>query len=664
MNEYIIHINGREKTETLQKIEEAILALRDCTDEERKDKILAVLNAIGTAIRNGDRFVIPVEVPPEAEESIKASGLEPGDPIHIIDDWHLKYRTLQLKDGSQAYAAFTSREEVDAGEATSTITEEIDVFLEKVLKNPNVDGVMVNPWNLSFYLPKSFIQMIFEGNLPAERENILHFAAMDITQAEVACIVRMDGTGEPGEVELFEACDLPTEYIIRAAGAVYSGTEQDAKHLRNCYWNALELARYHDIHSIAFPVISGYPLAEATEIALKTVSDWLKINPNHGMAILFACHDDETRAVYDSVWTEYEDARNQRPIIRENNGILERALAFAAEAHRGGVRKGTSKPYILHPVETLQILSAMDADINLMVAGLLHDTVEDTSVTILDIYDQFGTDVAALVNSHTEDKRNIWYMRKLHTVTELPKENIRQKMLTIADKVANLRSMYADYKQLGDELWARFNAPKHLQAWYYSKLIEGLAELQSFPQTEDVYWEMNRLYKELFVSFIVDDSKGILYQVGADGTKYVLKKGKPQWNLFEKNVPRKARMISRKEAERIEDNWAEPFWAVHELDLSDAIYELYKTEERYLAIQDGEFSFTGEFTEDGLTRQLVYQADPDNAHRLLVHLRLKHGTRNKLSTILKKEFGREEGMDGFFLFCKEHGIEYQPQSIF
>ena len=63
-----------------------------------------------------------------------------------------------------------------------------------------------------------------------------------------------------------------------------------------------------------------------------------------------------------------------------------------------------------------------------MAAGLLHDTVEDTPVTILDIYDQFGTDVAALVNSHTEDKRNIWYMRKLHTVTELPNENIRQKM--------------------------------------------------------------------------------------------------------------------------------------------------------------------------------------------------------------------------------------------
>ena len=582
----------------------------------------------------------------------------------------MNYRPLELQDGTRVYAAFTDREEVNAGEATSTVTEDIDVFLEKAMKNHNVDGVMVNPWNLSFYLPKSFIHMIFEGNLPAERKNILHFTTMDITKAEVACIVRMDGTGEPGKAELSETCDLSAKYIIRMASPVYSGTEQDTKLLRNCYWNALELARYHGIHSIAFPAIStgvyGYPLEEATEIALKTVSDWLKINPNHGMAILIACFDEKTTELYQSIWEEKEETWNQRPITRENDGTLEQAMLFAMEAHRGGVRKGTSKPYILHPVETLQILSAMDADINLMAAGLLHDTLEDTPVTLLDIYDRFGTDVAALVNAHTEDKRNIWYMRKLHTVTELPRENIRQKMLTIADKVANLRSMYADYKQLGDELWARFNAPKHLQAWYYSKLCDGLAELQNFSETEDIYWEMTRLYKDLFVSFYVDEDKGRLYQQSANGEGYVLKKGLPRWDPLEKKIPRKARAISRKEAERLEDNWAEPFWDVHELDLSDAICELFKTEGVYLftTLQNGELLFTGDMTEDGLTREVVYQLDPDNTHRFLVQLRLKHGTRNKLSTILKKEFSREDGAENFLAFCREHGISYQPISIF
>ena len=597
MSEYVIHINGREKTESLRHIENAILALRDCKDEEREDKILAVLNAIGGAIRQGDRLVIPVKIPQEVEESLRASGLEPGASIDMDKDWHLMYRTLQLTDGTRTYAAFTDRDEVHAGEATSTITEAIDVFLEKVMKDPNVEGIMLNPWHLSFYLPKAFIHMIFEGNLPARRENILHFAAMDITQAEVSCIVNaanntllggggVDGTihaaagpelleecrtlngCKTGEAKLTKGYNLYADHIIHTVGPVYSGSKLDAKLLRNCYWNALELARYHDIHSIAFPAIStgayGYPLEEATEIALKTVSDWLKINPNHGMAVLFACYDDETKETYDAIWAKNEEVWNQRPIIRENNGTLEAAMTFAMEAHRGGVRKGTGKPYILHPVETLQILASMDADTNLMAAGLLHDTLEDTPVTLLDIYDQFGVDVAALVNGHTEDKRNIWYMRKLQTVTELPRENIRQKMLTIADKVANLRSMQTDYKQIGEELWSRFNAPKHLQAWYYSKLCDGLAELQDFSETEDVYWEMTRLYKDLFVSFYVDEEEGRLYQQSVSGEGYVLKKELPRWDPLEENIPRKARLISRKDAERMEDNWAEPFWAVHQ----------------------------------------------------------------------------------------------------
>lgn len=229
------------------------------------------------------------------------------------------------------------------------------------------------------------------------------------------------------------------------------------------------------------------------------------------------------------------------------------------KAHKGSSRKGTDKPYILHPIETLQILSSMDADTNLMIAGVLHDTLEDTNTTLLDIYDKFGVDVAALVNGHTEDKRKIWYMRKLITIDSLPHENVRAKMLAIADKVANMRNMLRDYKMIGDELWKRFNAPKDYQAWYYSNLNDGLAELQTYPETVDIYWEMTNLYKELFVIYLVDDSKGLLYQLSANGEHYILKKGKPQWNKLEGNPSKKARLIGRKQAERIEDNWAEPF---------------------------------------------------------------------------------------------------------
>ena len=64
---------------------------------------------------------------------------------------------------------------------------------------------------------------------------------------------------------------------------------------------------------------------------------------------------------------------------------LNRAIIFATERHAGQVRKGTDTPYIVHPLETMLILSNMQADLNVQIAGLLHDTVEDTDTTLEEI---------------------------------------------------------------------------------------------------------------------------------------------------------------------------------------------------------------------------------------------------------------------------------------
>lgn len=692
MEECIIHINSREKTEAVQAVEAAIAAFKA---ESEWEKVIAVLEEIRVAITKGDRFVIPIEIPEDLAQKVIDSSVRVGDSFEYEDDLRVCVRQVDLKDGTVAYAAFTCEDELPAEYPTSTLTEKIDIFLEKVLMSQSVDGVLLNPWGESFYLSKDFIRRIFEGNLPAERKNIIGFDTVDITKLDIECIVNaansslFGGGGVDGAVhraagpQLLEECralngcatgeakitkgyNLQAQYIIHTVGPRYSGKPEDAKLLRNCYWNSLELAKANDIHSIAFPAISTgvyhYPLQQAAEIALKTVSDWLKINPRYGMAVMFACFNEKVTDLYREMWASNEASWNERPIIRENNGTLERAMQFAMAAHKGQSRKGTDTPYILHPIETLQILASMEADTNLMAAGLLHDTLEDTKATLLDIYENFGVDIAALVNGHTEDKRQIWYMRKLLTVTELPHENIRAKMLAMADKVANLRSLYRDYKQVGEELWKRFNAPKHMQAWYYSRLNDGFEELQNYTQTEGVYWEMTGLFKDLFVSYYVDDDKGVLYQVCEDGSIHSLKKGKPQWNTDSKKVSRNARAISRKEGERIEDNWAEPFWAVHELDLSDASLEVFRSETvfTFVEIKNGEILFREDLTgADGeQLPEIAYSLDSDNSHRLLVQLRLKYGTRYKLSTVFKNEFGYEDSVAKFISFCEEHRITF------
>lgn len=110
-----------------------------------------------------------------------------------------------------------------------------------------------------------------------------------------------------GEAKITKGYDLKANYVVHTVGPIYSGTAEDAELLRNCYWNSLELTLEHNIHTIAFPAIStgvyGYPLEEATKVALKTVSDWMKIHPTAGMGILFACFDKRTTEVYERIWS-------------------------------------------------------------------------------------------------------------------------------------------------------------------------------------------------------------------------------------------------------------------------------------------------------------------------------------------------------------------------
>ena len=87
-----------------------------------------------------------------------------------------------------------------------------------------------------------------------------------------------------------------------------------------------------------------------------------------------------------------------------DNLKLDEAIHFATECHSGQTRKGSTIPFILHPLEVMQILAGMNADTNLLIAGLLHDVVEDTEVGIDEIRKNFGEDVESLVAGHTEDK--------------------------------------------------------------------------------------------------------------------------------------------------------------------------------------------------------------------------------------------------------------------
>lgn len=182
----------------------------------------------------------------------------------------------------------------------------------------------------------------------------------------------------------------------------------------------------------------------------------------------------------------------------EDNALLNKAIIYAVEKHSGQLRKGTVIPYIVHPMEVMAILNEMRAGMTVMIAGVLHDTVEDTSATIDDIIREFGEDVADLVGNHTEDKSKTWFQRKSLGLKELAEGSFQLKCLVLADKLSNVRNMARDYRLEGEEYWDRFNAPKEKQAWYYRGAVKALEELKDGEYTSTRYAEFKSIVEETF----------------------------------------------------------------------------------------------------------------------------------------------------------------------
>ena len=159
--------------------------------------------------------------------------------------------------------------------------------------------------------------------------------------------------------------------------------------------------------------------------------------------------------------------------------LVSEAIAFAAKAHDGMRRKKSDVPYILHPMEAAVIVGTMTEDQSVIAAAALHDVVEDAGVTIEEIEERFGARVRQLVASETEDKRAdlppaaTWRVRKEETLAMLKAtEDIGVVMMWIGDKLANIRSIYRDFKVEGDAVWQKFNQKNVAeQAWYYRSIV-------------------------------------------------------------------------------------------------------------------------------------------------------------------------------------------------
>lgn len=160
--------------------------------------------------------------------------------------------------------------------------------------------------------------------------------------------------------------------------------------------------------------------------------------------------------------------------------MINKAIQFATVAHSNQFRKDSKIPYILHCLEAGTIAASLATkdgivDQELVASAILHDTIEDANVTKEAIENLFGERVAHLVSIQSEDKSKKWLERKQDTIDFLNENLTRDaEVATLADKLSNMRAIYKDYCEQGDELWKKFNADKSSQHWYYSSIGESM----------------------------------------------------------------------------------------------------------------------------------------------------------------------------------------------
>ncbi|MDR9855775.1 HD domain-containing protein [Paenibacillus sp. VCA1] len=174
------------------------------------------------------------------------------------------------------------------------------------------------------------------------------------------------------------------------------------------------------------------------------------------------------------------------------------AIEFAAYAHRHQFRKGSQIPYISHPFGVAMILLEAKCKEEVVMAGLLHDTLEDTDTTDEDLRSRFGEEVLRLVQGASEpDKSLSWEERKEHTLEFLKSADLSTRQLSCADKLHNLRSVRRDFAVLGDEVWNKFKRGYDKQKWYYVNLVESLGYASRFPLLDTFQSEVESFFMGL-----------------------------------------------------------------------------------------------------------------------------------------------------------------------
>jgi (p)ppGpp synthase/HD superfamily hydrolase len=156
---------------------------------------------------------------------------------------------------------------------------------------------------------------------------------------------------------------------------------------------------------------------------------------------------------------------------------LQRAFRYAAEKHYGQTRKQSAVPYLSHLMAVASLVLEAGGDEDMAIAALLHDVVEDCGgmPRLREIRKQFGPKVAKIVEGCTDsfgEPKPEWVERKKDYLREVKHAGVETRLVSASDKLHNVRTILADYRQHGEAIWTRFTGKREGTLWYYRALSD------------------------------------------------------------------------------------------------------------------------------------------------------------------------------------------------
>jgi (p)ppGpp synthase/HD superfamily hydrolase len=154
-----------------------------------------------------------------------------------------------------------------------------------------------------------------------------------------------------------------------------------------------------------------------------------------------------------------------------------RAFEFAAGKHAGQARKASTVPYLAHLMGVASLVLEFGGDEDMAIAALLHDVVEDCggAPMLKQVQRRFGPRVARIVAGCTDSDtypKPPWRERKETYIQHLRDADVETRLVSAADKLNNVRSILADYREVGESVWDRFTGAREGTLWYYRALLE------------------------------------------------------------------------------------------------------------------------------------------------------------------------------------------------